>query len=233
MSQALMTGLELPPALGRGKPKPEELEPWLHLVEELRGRSVRTPSELRKLLGVGYRTARNWMDEVQRRWSSGLSDDLINWRRESLYSEADAIARAAWVESRVAETPSEKASLFKVVLMANQRKASLTGLDGIDIKIKKEVVATTMVDLVARVETQHGLAPGALEAIGRNAARALSGATLQLPSPHEADQEGHESPLGVLASSEKGLEKNGFVLETEDLTEETRDEATVEAEGDE
>ena len=174
MSDALMSGLELPPPLGRGKPKPEDLEPWLALVGELMGRGVRTPSELRKLIGVGYRTAKNWMDEVQSRWTAGLTDDLVNWRRESLYSEADAIARAAWLESRVAETPSEKASLFKVVLMANQRKASLTGLDGIEVKIRKEVTTTAMVDLVARVETEHGLAPGALEQIGRQAALALS-----------------------------------------------------------
>ena len=180
MSDALMAGLELPPKLGRGKPTPEELEPWLALTGELMGRGVRTPSELRKLLGVGYKTAKRWMDTVQQRWSSGLSDDLINWRRESLYSEADAVARAAWLESRLAETPSERASLFKVILRANQRKASLTGLDGIEVKIKKEVQTTTMLDLVARVETQHGLAPGALEAIGRNAARALSGG-LELP----------------------------------------------------
>lgn len=181
-----MSGLELPPKLGRGKPSPEELEPWLALVGELMGRGVRTPSEMRKLLGVGYKTAKNWMGEVQRRWSSGLSDDLINWRRESLYSEADAVARAAWLESRVAETASERASLFKVILMANQRKASLTGLDGIEVKIKKEVQTTTMVDLVARVETEHGLAPGALEAIGRQAARALSGAPLELASSSTA-----------------------------------------------
>ena len=206
MSNALMVGLELPPALGRGKPRPEEVEPWLALVEELMGRGVRTPSQLRKILGVGYRTAERWMKEIQRRWTTGLSDDRINWRRESLYAEADAVARAAWMESRVAETPSEKASLFKVILMANQRKASLTGLDGFEIKVKKEVVTHTMVDLVSRVESEHGLAPGALEAIGRNAAQALSG--------------GLKAP---------GFEKEGDVL---DLTEGTSDSLGMEQEPD-
>lgn len=216
MSQSLMVGLELPPALSRGKPKPEELEPWLALVEELMGRGVRTPSELRKILGVGYRTAKNWMEEIQSRWSSGLSDDLINWRRETLYSEADAIARAAWVESRVAETSSEKASLFKVVLMANQRKAALTGLDGIDIKIRKEVSHTTMVDLVARVETEHGLAPGALEAIGRNAARALSGGTLELSGGDVVDVE-EKTGWGPDALEKGVSEKTALVSESEEL----------------
>jgi hypothetical protein len=231
MSQALMVGLELPPALGRGKPKAEELEPWLGLVEELMGRGVRTPSELRKLLGVGYRTAQNWMAEVRKRWSTGLSDDLINWRRETLYSEADAIARAAWVESRLADTPSEKASLFKVVLMANQRKASLTGLDGIEIKIKKEVTTTTMVDLVARVETQHGLAPGALEAIGRNAAKALSGATLDI-----GEGGGHMLELssggGGVLLEENDPQKTDVFSDPLDPIEETTHEATISLEVD-
>ena len=102
----------------------------------------------------------------------------------------------------MAETPSEKASLFKVVLMANQRKAALTGLDGLEIKIRKEVTVLSSVDIVARVETEHGLAPGALEIIGRQAARALSGATLELAPPMGTGgtsfEKVHASPTGHL-----------------------------------
>ena len=197
MSSALMRGLELPPALPRGKPAPEAVEPWLALVEELMGRGVRTPSQLRSVIGVGYRTAQRWMEVVTERWSSGLTDDRVNWRRESLYSEADQVARAAWYEAAHAGTPSERASLFKVVLMANQRKASLTGLEGLEVKIKKEVTQHTVVDLVARVEAEHSLAPGALERIGREAALALSGGcdlhqdqTLEKPPRSLAKNEG-------------------------------------------
>ena len=179
----LLHGLDVPPPLPRGKPRKEEVEPWIKLTEELIGRGVRTPTQLRKLLNVSHRSAERWIKEVRRRWTRGLTDDRVNWRRETLYSEADAVARAAWIESMGEEvTPSQKASLFKIVLLANQRKASLTGLDLLEVKIKKETHTTTIVDVVARVETEHGLAPGALGAIGRQAAKALSGERLDLPA---------------------------------------------------
>ena len=183
-----MLGLDLPPPLGRGKPRPEVVEPWLELVEELMGRGVRTPTELKKLVGVSHKTAARWMGEIQKRWTRGLTDDRINWRRETLYGEADSVARAAWADAMAADvTPSQRAALYKIVLLANQRKASLTGLDVMEVRVKKEVRHHTIVDMVARVETEHGLAPGALGAIGRQAAKALSGGALQLPAAAGAE----------------------------------------------
>ncbi len=170
----LLQGLYIPPKLKPGKPKPEEVEQWIELTSQLMSRGVDTPSKIRRLLGVHFRTARNWLTEVRTRWARGLSDELLNVRREALYHEADEVARAAWRTAMTAETASEKASLYKVLLMANQRKASLTGLDDITVRVHKQVEQHTTVQLVARVEADHGLAPGALEALGRSAARLLS-----------------------------------------------------------
>jgi len=179
----LMAGLEFPPALKRGQPTREALEPWISLTEELMGRGVRTPSELVKVTGVTYVTATNWIKKIKLKWMKGLTNDKINWRRENLYSEADAIAKAAWLDTMGEDvTPSQKAGLYKIVLLANQRKASLTGLDSVEVRIRKEVHNHTIVDIVSRVETEHGLAKGALGAIGRQAAKALSGETLELPA---------------------------------------------------
>jgi hypothetical protein len=169
-----MTGLHLPARLGRGKAKPELRAQWIELVATLMARGVKTPSHLRRLLGLNFRTAKNWMDEVEALWARGVSDELLNVRRESLYNEADEVAKEAWRAAMVAETASAKASLLKVLLMANQRKASLTGLDSIEVRVNKRVEQHTTVELVARVEQDHGLAPGALEALGRSAARLLS-----------------------------------------------------------
>ena len=174
MSALILAGIELPPPLPKGRPKPEDVEPWLAVVETLMGRGVATPYAMKKALGVSYRTAKNWMDAVRERWANGLTDERMNWRRESLYAEADEIARAAWVNALAAETPTEKAGLFKVVLMANQRKAALTGLDRVEVKIDAKIDQTNVINVVQRVEADFGLAPGALEAIGKQAAQLLS-----------------------------------------------------------
>ncbi len=97
-------------------------------------------------------------------------------RRERLYTEADQVARTAWREAMAeGTTPSEKAALFKVILLANQRKATLTGLDTLEVRVNKRIDQHSTIELVARVEMEHGLAPGALETVGRAAARLLSG----------------------------------------------------------
>ena len=174
MTDILLTGIDLPPALPPGRPKPEAVEPWLDVVGVLMGRGVATPYAMRRILDVPYRTAKRWMDAVRERWANGLTDERMNWRRESLYAEADEVARVAWVNALAADTPTEKASLFKVVLMANTRKAALVGLDRIDIKIDAKIDSRAVINVVQRVEADFGLAPGALEAIGKQAAKMIS-----------------------------------------------------------
>lgn len=189
LSHPLLHGLHVPPRLGPGKPDPELREAWLELVNQLMSRGCDTPHQIRKVLGIQFKTAKNWIGEVQSRWAKGLSDELINVRRESLYCEADAVAREAWETAlTVAETASEKAALFKVILMANQRKAALTGLDAIEVRVNKTIEQRTTLELVQRVEEEHGLAPGALEALGRSAAKLLSQPTIA-PDTLLADSE--------------------------------------------
>ena len=174
LSDPLLQGLYVPPRMKPGKVDPELREAWLELVNQLMARGCDTPHKIRKLLGVHWRTASNWISEVQGRWARGLSDELINVRREALYCEADEVAKAAWRTAAEAETASERAGLFKVILMANQRKAALTGLDAIEVRVNKTIEQRTTVELVQRVAQEHGLAPGALEALGRPAAKLLS-----------------------------------------------------------
>lgn len=174
LNHPALQGLHVPPRLKRGKPDPELREAWLELVSQLMARGIDTPSALRRILGLPFSTAKGWIAKVKARWARGLSDEVVNTRRESLYSEAHAVAQAAWVTAMTAETASERASCYKVILMANQRKAALTGLDAIEIRVNKTIEQHTTVELVQRVEQEHGLAPGALEALGRSAAKLLS-----------------------------------------------------------
>jgi len=137
-------------------------------------RGVRTPTELRNLLNVGYKTAEGWMQTVRDNWSKSLSDERVNWRREKLYQEADEVARVAWLDAMVAETSSERNMCLKIVIEANKRKASLCGLDKLELKLDARVETHQTIDVVASVEADFGLAPGALESIGREAAILLS-----------------------------------------------------------
>lgn len=173
-SSPLLNGLIIPERLPRGRPEPSAIEPWIELVEALMARGVSTPSQMRGLLGVGYKTAERWMATIRERWSAGLADERVNLRRERLYREADSVAEVAWMDAMQAESVQERVASLKVVLEANKRKASLCGLDKMEIKLESNVKQQVNVDVVASVETSFGLAPGALEKIGRDAALLLS-----------------------------------------------------------
>tara|TARA_R100001463_G_scaffold75950_2_gene129935 strand:+ start:495 stop:1043 length:549 start_codon:yes stop_codon:yes gene_type:complete len=164
----------LPAKLPRGRPSPEEIAPWLELVEELLSRGISNPSQLRNVLGIGYKTAERWLALVKEKWTATIDDDRVNWRRERLYREADAVAQVAWMDAMQAESVQERTSCFKVVIEANKRKASLCGLDKMELKIESNVKQHIAVDVVASVETDFGLAPGALSQIGRDAALLMS-----------------------------------------------------------
>ena len=68
---------------------------------------------------------------------------------------------------------------LKAILAANKRKATLSGLDTIQIKaeIKHEANSTTTVNVVHSVEDSFGLEAGALEMLGTNLAKLMNPAT--------------------------------------------------------
>ena len=185
MSDSMLAGLVLPEKLPRGRPSPDDVAPWLEVVGELLSRGVKTPGELKRLLGIGHRTAERWLEMVHAQWAASLDDERVNYRREALYREADAVARVAWSDALNADTAQARSVSLKLVIEANKRKASLTGLDRLEVKIDSRIEQQINVDVVASVEADFGLAPGALEQIGRDA-------SLLLSRPEIIDIEGEE-----------------------------------------
>ena len=178
VTHPLMAGITIPPKLVRGPNNPDAVDLWIDVVEVLIGRGARTPSRIARLLGTNTTIAKRWIAVVKAKWAKGLSDDRINWRREKLYYEADEVAQAAWDDALTTIDPTVKAAMLRIVLEANKRKASLCGLDKMEVKIKGELKVASKVDLVATVEARHGLAPGALATIGQSAAMLISGQSL-------------------------------------------------------
>ena len=170
----VLQGLTIPDPLPPGRPSKAAVGAWLDVVEVLIGRGVTRPGELGKLLGVKHSTASRWLDVVRKRWAAGLSAERLNWRRERLYTEAEEVARYAWQQAIDEPRTASKAQLLRIVIEANKRKAALCGLDSQVVDIKTTIEAHTTIDVVARVEADLDLAPGALEAIGRQAALLLS-----------------------------------------------------------
>lgn len=168
-----LRGLVLPPPLPPGRPSDDQVRPWLDIVEHLLARGVDSPGRIGRLLGVDPRTASRWLDKVHARWSTRLTDERLSWRREALWQEADAVTREAWRDLAAADNTRDRTALYKILLMANQRKAAITGIDKLEVKVDAQIKRVN-VDVVAHVGQELGLTPAALRELGRHASRALS-----------------------------------------------------------
>ncbi len=195
LHEPVMAGIVLPERLNCHGKSPKELEEqWMDVIETLWGRGVHVPNRMGKLLGISPSTAKRLMGMVKTRWKRGLSTERINWRREALYAEAEEIARMAWQEALEAATSKERLDALKVVLTYNQRRASLCGLDKLEVKLEAKVEKRLTANLVAVVEERHNLPSGALAVIGKQLAmtisktKAVPGRVIEAPTPATATQ---------------------------------------------
>jgi len=101
-------------------------------------------------------------------------------RREALYWEADAVAREAFRRSFDEHHAPSKVGYLRIVLEANRRKANLCGLDSIHLNVQTKTEITTSIDIAADIEHKFSLPPGALEAIGKGTAQAISIQALEI-----------------------------------------------------
>jgi len=211
---SLMQGVTVPERLGPRNMHAAAKAQWADVVEVLMSRGVRSPAQLGKLLGIGATAAKGHMARVADRWQAGLDQERLNWRRESLYGEADAVAMVAFGEA-LDQTldPKARATFLRVVIEANRRKAALCGLDSKTLTITATSQVDHNINIVAKVEEEMGIPSGALADIGRSAAMLMSGQQLahlpetqRLIDTHAREiqgvQEPDDSPIRVPAMEE-------------------------------
>ncbi len=65
------------------------------------------------------------MQEVKDRWTSTLTEEEQNFRRELLYQEAESLARDAWATVLGSNNPSVVVGALKVILATNLQRSTL------------------------------------------------------------------------------------------------------------
>ena len=84
---------------------------------------IERPTHMAKKTGLTFHTAKRWMQEIKDRWTSTLTEEEQNFRRELLYQEAESLARDAWATALGSNNPSVVVGAFKAILEANARRA--------------------------------------------------------------------------------------------------------------
>ena len=118
-------GVALPPK-PKGRASREFKSQWLQVVEHLMVLGIERPTHMAKKTGLTFHTAKRWMQEIKDRWTSTLTEEEQNFRRELLYQEAESLARDAWATALGSNNPSVVVGAFKAILEANARRADLS-----------------------------------------------------------------------------------------------------------
>lgn len=183
----IMSGITLPSRAcarrdrgGGGRISNEEKREWIEIASELMARGVRNPTQLRRLTGLTWDTCKAYMGEVQMHQALQLdSVGELETRRESLFWEADAVAKEAFRRSFEEEHSASRVGYLRIVLEANKRKSALCGLDSVNLNVETRHKISASVDIVSDVAKKLNLPLSAFEKIGRETALALSSQLLE------------------------------------------------------
>jgi hypothetical protein len=119
------TGVALP-AKPKGRASRELKSQGLQVVEQLMVLGIERPTHMAKKTGLTFHTAKRWMQEIKDHWTSTLTEEEQNFRRELLYQEAESVARDAWVTALGSNNASVVVGAFKTILEANARRGALS-----------------------------------------------------------------------------------------------------------
>ncbi len=188
LSNPIMSGITLPARArarrergGGGRISADEKREWLEITSELVARGVRNPTQLRRLTGLTWDTCRSYLEEVKMHQALQLdSVGELEARREALFWEADAVAKEAFRRSFEEEHSGSRVGYLRLVLEANKRKASLCGLDSINLNVETKHQISASIDVVAEVAEKLNIPAEAFEKIGRDTALALSNQIIEI-----------------------------------------------------
>jgi hypothetical protein len=172
----IMHGLRRPRRLPGRRPTAAEREPWLQLIERLMGRGVLRPYHMAQLTGVRVQTCTAWMEEIRERWGLAQTSLTQIRRVHELDARAAEIGRVALETALKTTDAKARGTLLRTALEADARRAALAGLDKKTIEHHHQHSGKVEKRTTIALETSLGLAPGALEQIGRVASLQLTDA---------------------------------------------------------
>lgn len=153
---------------------------WQAAIEDMMGSGLTSTIELAKASGLSTKAVRGFRDSVLEGWGATMTPSLVNTRRETLYSELEAVKRAAWEYfndglSNGADA-KEQGAWLKLLMDAMDRQARISGVNTQQVSAEVSVVSRikTAKELQQEAEQRLNLPQGQLDLIGEELAKQLS-----------------------------------------------------------
>lgn len=167
ITEPLLQGLDVP-TKKRGKMTALDEERWLVVVETLMQRGVKSVRDASRLTGLTESYTTRLVKDVKERWSKSLTTGQVNVRREAIYLEAERVKEACWEQLKFCTNDGMRLSLFKLILEAGQRQASLIGANKLAVSIETDAEAMhkSAAQMEAEVIDELGLSPEEIKNLG-------------------------------------------------------------------
>lgn len=120
--------------------------------ESLMLQGLDSPTDIADGLNVTYNTAKGYITLVRERWTSSLSVDEMQTKRQELIRRTEEIAKEAWVLKSKAKNTAEAVSALRTALMCVERLEKLQGINSLPLPIDKPKV-NPMYELAQKINT--------------------------------------------------------------------------------
>lgn len=108
--------------------------------ESLMLQGLDSPSEVSEELSISFNTAKSYIALVRERWSSSLSVDEMQAKRQELIRRTEEIAKEAWILKSTAKNTTEAVAALRTALMCVERLEKLQGINSLPLPINQPAV---------------------------------------------------------------------------------------------
>jgi hypothetical protein len=163
---AIMRDLEVP-SKNKGPFSPIDKERWQNVIEALVGRGVKSSRQAANITGLSHTTCNDFINKVKESWTSDLTPQRVNLRREVLYAENERIADFCWALIQGDPGGMHVPQYLKIIGDTNTRRSRLVGAEQITLavgKIESRDIDTNMIQTQAAAKL--GVSVNALKDLG-------------------------------------------------------------------
>jgi len=116
---------------------------WFEAIQMIMSKGVYDPAEISAATGLKPSAVKELQERVYEDWGKTLTPDVVNVRREKLYTEIERIKTSAWdyytEGKRNGADVREQGALLKLILESTSHQAKMCGVSNLNLNLTHQV----------------------------------------------------------------------------------------------
>lgn len=154
---------------------------WLEAIQAIMTKGVFDPVEISAATGLPVRAIKQLQEVVYQDWGKTVTPELINTRREKLFTEIERIKSSAWDYYNEGKANGadvkEQGALLKLILESTSHQARMCGVSNINVQLTHQVETKfkTNEDFEREASALLKVDPSVLKSLGSVLAQNMGG----------------------------------------------------------